>query len=404
MDKIVGRHKNLSVLAAVLLLQIVLLAVQVKRPTDGGVSLIRVWTVGAITPFEKALVHASDWVGDGWRNYVYTRALRNENERLQDENIRLRMEQVRMIQDASQAERLQALLKFKQQYVADTVAAQVVGTSGSETSRLLYIDKGSNEGLEPDMAVITPAGVVGKVIRVFPATAQVLEINDQSSGIGAILEKSRLQGILKGTPSGETMLEYVMSDEKVEVGERVLTSGGDRIFPKGLPVGTVVKVNPGEDMFLNIRVKPSARLNGVEEVLVITKVDENQPEMMPDNPQRAADILAERLPSVPVKPPDVAPDGQGAAGAQAGQAGGAQNPAATGAAQKPNGQTVPEAKSGAASSTKPGAKPVKSSAEPDVSVNGRGVKHVSDLPDGTVAAKKAGQKPAPANTNSPPPR
>lgn len=442
MDKIVGRHKNLTVLGAVLLLQVVLLAMQVKRPSDAGVSLIRVWTVGAITPVQKALVHATDWVGDTWRNYFYTRALRYENERLLDENARLRMDQVRMIQDASQAQRLQALLRFKEQFVSETVAAQVIGTSGSETSRVLYIDKGANDGLRPDMAVVTPTGVVGKVMRVFPATAQVLEINDQSSGIGAILEKSRLQGILKGTPSGEAMLHYIMGDEKVEVGETVLTSGGDRIFPKGMPIGTVVSVNPGTEMFLNIRVKAAAQLDRVEEVLIITKVDEKQPDLLPENPQRAADILAARLPSVPVKAPEATPEGQ-AQGAQTaqgqavpttgpgqpatGSAGSAAvkptagsgtagtiRPGATGVA-KPAGTGTQSgaAKPGTAANTgqsglepsttktkpataKPGTATAKPATEPNVFVNGHGVKHVSDIPNGAGAAQKRAEKPASA--------
>lgn len=316
MDKIVSRHKNLWVLAAVLFIQVLALGIQVKRPSEAGsVSLIKVWTVRTITPVQKALVHTTDWLNDSWHSYFAVRSLRTENERLEGENFRLRMEQVRMIQDASQAQRLQALLKFKEQYISETVAAQVIGTSGSETSRILFIDKGSNDGLKPDMAVITPTGVVGKVMKVFPSTAQVLEINDPTSGIGALLETTRLQGILKGTPAGDSMLHYIMGDEKVEVGETVLTSGGDRIFPKGLPIGRVISVNPGTDMFLNVRVKPAARLDRVEEVLVITKITDRQPDLLPENPQRAADILAARLPSVPVKAPEqAAAPGTAAAG------------------------------------------------------------------------------------------
>ncbi len=152
------------------------------------------------------------------------------------------------------------------------------------------------------MAVITPDGIVGKVLRVYHASSQVLLINDPDSGVGAILESSRLQGILQGTAAGETMLNYVMSDEKVAAGERVLTSGGDRIFPKGLPVGAVQQTNPGSDLFLNIRVKPAADLSRLEEVLVVTRVVETTPQTAePSGPVRAADILAERLPSVPPK-------------------------------------------------------------------------------------------------------
>jgi rod shape-determining protein MreC len=130
----------------------------------------------------------------------------------------------------------------------------------------------------------------------------VLMINDQTSGVGAMLEKSRLQGVLRGTPNGEVILERVMSDEQVTPGETVLSSGGDQIFPKGLPVGTVSKVSPGREMFLNIQIKPSADLNRLEEVLVVTQKQERDAVADALTPRvRAADILAQRLPSVPDK-------------------------------------------------------------------------------------------------------
>jgi rod shape-determining protein MreC len=307
--EVIHRHRNLTIFLIVLVAQVVGLAVQVKRPTDrGSTRLVRFWAISLVTPVGQAMVHAQGWVADLWRNYFYLRGVRQENQRLQQENLHMRLEQVRMAEDAGQAQRLQALLKFKEQFISETEAAQVIGSSGSETSRLVYIDKGARDGIKPDMAVITPSGVVGKVVRVFPATAQVLEINDQSSGIGAMLEKSRLQGILKGTPAGEIMVHYIMTDEKVEPGEAVVTSGGDRIFPKGLPIGQVVQVSPGPETFLNVRVKPAARLDRVEEVLVITKVDERQREIVPEAPRRAADILALRLPSIQIKPPAANPE------------------------------------------------------------------------------------------------
>ena len=202
------------------------------------------------------------------------------------------------------------LLGFKEQFISKTVAAQVIGGTGSELSRSVYIDKGERDGLKPDMAVLTKDGIVGKVLRVYRSTSLVLLIDDQTSGVGSILEKSRLQGILRGTPSGAVVLEKVMSDETVPVGEQVLTSGGDGIFPKGLNVGTVTKVSIGNDLFLNIHVRPAADLNRLEEVLVVTKVDEKQTEPEPGTSMRAVDILAERLPGVPPKPEASAAVGQ----------------------------------------------------------------------------------------------
>jgi len=124
------------------------------------------------------------------------------------------------------------LLAFKEQFISQTMAAQVIGSSGSELSRSVYIDKGEHDGIKPDMAVITADGVVGKVLHVYRSTSLVLLIDDQTSGVGAILDKTRLQGILRGTPSGEVVLEKVMSDEAVPAGEQVLTSGGDGFIPR----------------------------------------------------------------------------------------------------------------------------------------------------------------------------
>ncbi len=318
MDNLLSRHRNLTVLVVVLFAQVVGLAVQVKRAAESGsVRLVRVWTIGTLTPVEKAFVHTREWMHDTWRDYFYLRDVRKENEDLRRQIERMRLEQIRMQEDAGQARRLQALLGFKEQYIQQTLPAQVISTTGSEFSRGIYIDKGLGNGLKNDMAVITPEGVVGKIYRVYPASSLVLLINDPSSGAGVILEKSRLQGILRGTPGGETVVQNIMSDEKLEVGERVLTSGGDRIFPKGLPVGVVSKVDNGPDLFLNVRVKPAAQLNRLEEVLVITKIVEKTPDTNePVVRQRAADILAERLPSVPPKPPETPAGTQPSPGAQ----------------------------------------------------------------------------------------
>jgi rod shape-determining protein MreC len=291
----------------VLFAQVLGLAVQVKRTTDIESSrLIRVWAVGAVSPLEKALVWAQTSAGNLWHNYFYLRGVRAENRELKQRIEQMRIDQVRMSQDADQARRLQALLAFKEQFISQTRAAQVIGSTGSEQSRAIYIDKGDKDGIKPDMAVITADGIVGKVLHVYRSTSLVLLISDQTSGVGAILDKSRLQGILRGMPSGEIALERIMTDEQVPAGELVLTSGGDRIFPKGLPIGRVTKVSTGSDLFLNVRVKPAANLSKLEEVLVVTKVDERQiaPELA--GPARAADVLAERLPSVPPKPAEPA--------------------------------------------------------------------------------------------------
>jgi rod shape-determining protein MreC len=330
MDTFLGRFKNLIFLAAILFAQVVGLAVQVRRPSnEGETRLLRIWVISAVTPIEKAVVQSQEWVQNIFKNYAYLRGVRRENRELRAQIEQMKIQETRLEEDARMARRIQTLLGFKQQYVESTVAAQVIGTSGSEQSRVLTIDKGSEDGIRTDMAVITPIGIVGKIIEVSKTWSQVLPINDQFSGVGAALKDSRLQGILKGAVNGATTLQYIMSDESVKPGEEIVTSGGDRIFPKGLPVGKVASVAPGKDLFLNIRVIPAARLDHIEEVLVVTKITEKMPDTKDLGPIRASDILAERLPGVPQKA-DVdaagnAKPGSGApaAGATPGVAGGA---------------------------------------------------------------------------------
>ena len=339
---------------AVLFIQVVALATQVKRPenakagtTGNGTRLIRVWTVTAFTPVEKMFVSTGHFFSSGWHNYADLRGIRRQNQDLQDEVSRLQMEQIQLRQDADQARRLQTLLEFKEKYVSKTVAAQVIGTSGTEQSRVIIIDKGSRDGIKPDMAVITPEGIVGKVKDVFPLSSQVLLINDHDSGAGVILEQSRLQGIVKGTSLGELQVNDVMSDEKVEAGEHLITSGGDRIYPKGFSVGTVISATPDRDNdpFLVIKVRPSADLRRLEEVLVITKMAEESPSVAgSQTPMRAADILAQRLPSIPKPDPNAAkkpggtstgPPAPGKQAAKPSPTPGKENPTGNGTEQKP---------------------------------------------------------------------
>jgi rod shape-determining protein MreC len=385
MESVLGRYRNLTILVGVLFLQLLGLAVQVKRsPGAENTRLIRIWAVDLITPFERGLVWVQHGSGNLWHNYFFLRGVRAENRQLKEQIEQMRLEQVRLSEDATQAHRLQSLLAFKEQFIARTVPAQVIGSSASDLSRSIYIDKGSNDGIAQDMAVITAGGIVGKVLRVYPSTSLVLMINDQSSGVGVLLEKSRLQGVLRGTPDGELNVERVMSDEQVTAGETVLSSGGDQIFPKGLPVGTVSRVDPGKEMFLNIKVKPSADLSRLEEVLVVTEKQERQPVAESGARVRAADVLAQRLPSVPDKPAVVAgTPAVGTAGATAGA-----KPLLNGAGATPSTLTGTKVLNGASTASTPASNSASPSASP-----GSVRSATAQLPVAGDVLKKVVQKP-----------
>ena len=302
MDSFFVRYKNSLVLIAVLLAQTIGLALQVPHRaestgTDGRtVLLIRYWAVSAITPFER-LFHGIGWgIRYGWSNYIDLRHTRAQNLELQKQLGQLRIQQTAIAEDAIQAHRLQALLAFQQHYVASTVAAQVIGTSGSELSRVVYIDKGKSDGLKSDQAVITPDGIVGKIRDVFPHTAQVLLINDQSSGAGVLLSSTRIRAILRGTAGGRIVINNLTADSRIKQGETVLTSGGDQVYPRGLPVGTIesIAVDPDHQPYTLIQLRPAANLFQLEEVLVITGTQsELSPQIQHDLATGAAAAAAE---------------------------------------------------------------------------------------------------------------
>jgi rod shape-determining protein MreC len=378
MESVLGRYRNLTILVGVLFLQVLGLAVQVKRSGDAAnTRLIRIWAVDLITPFERGLVWTQNGSSNLWHNYFFLRGVRAENRQLKEQIEQMRLEQVRLSEDATQAHRLQSLLAFKEQFIAKTVPAQVIGSSGSDLSRSIYIDKGEDAGLKPDMAVITAGGIVGKVWIVYPSTSLVLMINDQSSGVGVLLGNGRLQGVLRGTPDGELLLDRVMSDETVAQGETVLSSGGDQIFPKGLPVGTVSKVSPGREMFLSIKVKAAADLSRLEEVLVVTEKQERAPVAEGAGKIRAADILAQRLPSVPDKPAPVAgtaPAGSAVSSVTGQAASAGPKPPANGAGKPPTGTGTtanPPKVAGGASTAPAGSNPASPSAAHGTTLGGQ---------------------------------
>jgi rod shape-determining protein MreC len=278
MESFFARYKNVLVLVAILLAQTIGLAVQVRRPVESGapdsskVTLLRYWAVSIVTPFERFFHGIGSNVRGAWDNYIDLRHTRQQNHDLQEQIARLRLEQAAFAEDAIQGHRLQALLDFQQHYVSQTIAAQVIGSSGSDLSRVIYIDKGAKDGLKPDDAVITPDGIVGKLRDVFPHTSQVLLINDQTSGAGVVLASTRVRAILRGSTTGHILINNLTPDARIKPGEQVLSSGGDQVYPRGLPVGTIesIAVDPDHQPYTLIQLRPAANLDQLEEVLVIT--------------------------------------------------------------------------------------------------------------------------------------
>jgi rod shape-determining protein MreC len=221
---------------------------------------------------------------------------------------RLKIRNAELEGRALEADRLAALLNFRTAH-SDTpmMAAHVISASPDSGSMMVNIDRGSRDGIRRDMGVITPDGVVGKIFAVYPDISQVLLLGDKESGVGALLTDTRTQGPVKGTGEPLLSLNYISNDEKVTVGENVLTSGQDRIFPKDLPVGTVVDfVADPKTPFMRIRVKPAAHLDRLEEVLVLQTRQELNMKKDPDADTSPVASPAAAKPPGAAKPPAAA--------------------------------------------------------------------------------------------------
>ncbi len=298
MVAIPSRHRSLALLAGVLLAQILMLAVQIKRDSRGR--LIRVWAVSTVTPFERAGAWGVGNVRGVWHHYFALRNTSRENEALRTENDALRLTISQLQSKAAEADRLGALLQFKasNEKVA-MVGARVIGASAGTASRTIEIDRGERDGIHRNQAVITPDGAVGKVIEVYRDSAQVLLLTDKDSGIGAMLAGSGFQSPVGGTGEPMLTMKYVATDDTVNVGEKLVTSGMDKIFPRYVPVGTVVEVKPGTP-FKQIRVTPAAKLDRLEEVFVLLTPE-------PLDFQKEAEAPSTPGPSVPAETPATAP-------------------------------------------------------------------------------------------------
>jgi len=309
------QHRSLILLAAALAIQVLLLAAQIRRDQD--VRLIRVWAVEIVAPLGRSATWITDGIRGGWNNYVALRRMGRENQELRATLDQLKLRNAELEGRAAEADRLSALLNFRQQHAeVRMLAARVIGASPSASGRIAFIDRGSRDGIGLNMGVITPEGVVGKVLAVYPATSQVLLLSDKESGVGALLAGSRTQGPVRGTGDPLLGMEYVTKDVKITPGEAILTSGQDRIFPKDLPVGTVLQVQPDpRSPFQQIVVQPAAHLDRLEEVLVLLTRQEFAPAgaadirsaaaPAPQPPARAA-TAPPAQPAVP-KPPAAAP-------------------------------------------------------------------------------------------------
>lgn len=274
MQQAAPARRSRFLLVGLILVHLTVISHQVDGGT--GVSLLQRVLLGAVSPLQRAVGSTVFFASELWRGWAFHRETYAENRRLRERVRTLDLELQLLSFRAQEAVRLRDLLALQQSAPHQTLAAQVVGRDGMPWFRTLTIDKGDRDGVRLDAAVISATGVVGRVFAVGPRAARVQLLLDRDGAAAAIVERSRVSGVVSGQVSGahagaeDLALKYVPERADVVVGDVVVTSGLDRIFPKGLVIGRVRFVGGVTSMFRDVRVEPSARFARLEEVLVLS--------------------------------------------------------------------------------------------------------------------------------------
>ena len=262
------RQRTAVLFIAVVLGHIILISAQVN--SRAGVPLLEAVTFGAFAEVQRGAAGLTGSIRDAWSGYGNLRGVREENERLKRQLGEL---QVQFQQERARAERarqLERLLGFQQDLQVETIPASVIGASASLEFRGITIDRGSNIGVTTNMAVIAPTGLVGRIVTPTAHASKVQLITDQNAAAGALVERSRAQGIVIGSNNEETLrMNFVAATADVKVGDTIVTSGVDGIYPKGFVIGKVERVDNGDGTHKAITVRPSVEFNRLEEVLVV---------------------------------------------------------------------------------------------------------------------------------------
>jgi rod shape-determining protein MreC len=254
---------------AVILGHILLISTQVS--SRAGVPMFEAVTFGIFAEIQRVVTTASSGVQRVWSGYIGLRHLKAENDDLKRQlaEAQIAIQEQRAL--AGQARGLQQLLDLRDRANLQTVAATVIGVGASAMPdfRSITIDKGSRDGLKADMAVIAPGGIVGRIIATSPRSSKVQLLIDRSAAAGAIVERSRAQGVVMGAGDGRLRLEYMSEAFDVAVGDEVVTSGIDMIYPKGFVIGKIESLEKSGGAYKRITVRPALDYSSLEDVLVV---------------------------------------------------------------------------------------------------------------------------------------
>jgi rod shape-determining protein MreC len=264
-----AERRPFLLLLVLLTVNLVLMSSRVRSEASG--SILERGVLSISSPFLKA----ASWIARGtvgsWKGYAALRGVEEENERLRAEVDALALRAREKEEVQQEVLRLRDLLELRQEIEYPSVAAHVIARGASDGARILLLDRGGSSGLRRNQPVITPRGVVGRIIEAAAGIAKLQTILDPNSGVAALIQRTRAQGLIVGQGEGALRMEYVSDLESVEVGDVVVTSGLDQIYPKGYIIGTVVATGVGEGLTKDVDVRPEVDFGRLEEVLVLLK-------------------------------------------------------------------------------------------------------------------------------------
>ena len=262
----VGRY---GILLAVLLVSLLLLTVQTR---GGGTGRAGELVTIAVTPVQSLLVRIHRSALNLWANYVDWKSVRRDNATLRDENEHLRVQALQAGETREENARLRRLLVLKDRLPLATLAGEVIGREAGGWVRSLTVNRGRGDGIAQQTPVIVPDGLVGRVVQVHRGAAVIQLLNDPASTVGAVVQRTRTAGLVEGDAGGTVRFKFMARDgASVAPGDLVVTSGLGTLFPKGLPVGRVVKIeDKGSALFHFAVLAPAVDFSRVEEVLLVT--------------------------------------------------------------------------------------------------------------------------------------
>jgi rod shape-determining protein MreC len=249
------------------LAHILLISAQVN--SRRGVPILESVTFGVFSEFQRVVASGFGGVRQVWNNYIGLRNLKVENDTLKRQlaEAQIAVQQQRALADRARG--LEQLLALRDRSNLQTTAAAIIGDAPTPDFRTVTIDKGSTHGLKTDMAVLAPAGIVGRVVKPSARSAIVQLLIDRNAAAGVIIERSRAQGVAMGAGDGRLRLEYMSEAFDVAVGDEVVTSGIDNIYPKGFAIGKVDTVEKSGAAYKRITIKPAVDFSALEDVLVV---------------------------------------------------------------------------------------------------------------------------------------